>query len=217
MNLFVYKLLQVGFDTQTYNWFISSASDYAISKICCSNSYLGKCNALYTDALLKKCCKNVYHYLYDKSDITTNKFGKPYFKSNSIFFNISHSGRYAALAVSQYPVGVDVEDNVKMIDKRVINVIDKKDSNIEDNSAFKILKLWTAKESFLKGLGVGMTYPVDRVSYIEENNTISIKNRVKNIWSVTQIFSNKYVVSVASPKAIGIQFHLIKRLDGLIN
>ena len=42
-------------------------------------------------------------------DISCGKDGKPELVGSGIFFNLSHSGNYAACAVSDSPIGLDIQ------------------------------------------------------------------------------------------------------------
>ena len=49
-------------------------------------------------------------YLIEKmSEILRDEMGKPYFKESALHFNVSHSGEYLAIAVSEHPVGIDIQ------------------------------------------------------------------------------------------------------------
>ena len=59
------------------------------------------------------------------------EFGKPYFTENNDFkFNISHSGDWAVIAVSDCEIGIDIEKIGKLrtnIEKRILHEKEKKD------------------------------------------------------------------------------------------
>lgn len=87
---------------------------------------------------------------------------KPYLpKHPNIFFNISHSGEYAGLAISTIPTGIDVEymdlsypfqDTMPSIfNDNEIQFIDA-----SDHKARTFFNLWTRKEAFVKALGKGI-------------------------------------------------------------
>ena len=47
-----------------------------------------------------------------KETLCFNETGKPYFP-NGPFFNVSHSGQYIVMAVSNKNIGVDIEENTE--------------------------------------------------------------------------------------------------------
>ncbi len=84
------------------------------------------------------------------------EYGKPYFE-NERCFNISHSGDYVVLALSDYTLGVDIE-KVKPYSANVAEKcftppeLDWLSENNDDKSFYKI---WSAKESIMKATGRG--------------------------------------------------------------
>lgn len=99
----------------------------------------------------------------------TNQWGKPYLKYHrSVHFSISHSGIWAVCAVSDHNVGVDVElpRCTLAVAKRHFCPSEVEGLNQLDRlqQADALNRLWTAKESFLKMLGKGLTLPLDSFS-----------------------------------------------------
>lgn len=84
-------------------------------------------------------------------DIIFNKNGKPLFKNNNQFFNISHSGEYVVCVISDYPVGVDIQliGDIPKLDI-LFNDEEKKLSNNE------LVCLWTKKEAIIKAEGLAL-------------------------------------------------------------
>ena len=48
-------------------------------------------------------------------EILINDNAKPYFKSSNIYFNYSHSKNYIACVISNYEVGIDIEEKTRVI------------------------------------------------------------------------------------------------------
>lgn len=109
--------------------------------------------------------------------VKRSTFGKPFLVHHSVHFNISHSGSWVVCAVGDSMLGIDVEE-VKAIDYRSIynsfstaeieylDTIRKSEDRRE-----QFYKLWTAKESFVKYCGTGLSYPFDSFSIdvVDEN------------------------------------------------
>lgn len=56
-------------------------------------------------------------YKYSELDFRITKHGKPYVNNNPFYFSLSHSYNYAVCAISDSPVGVDIEKNKHMSNK----------------------------------------------------------------------------------------------------
>lgn len=86
--------------------------------------------------------------------------GKPYIKNRSdIFFNLSHSGTYAAMTISDREVGIDIEKRKSFKDSLIKRLFDEKEMAMAprmDADAF-YTGLWTAKESVMKYFGIGIS------------------------------------------------------------
>lgn len=76
------------------------------------------------------------------------------------FFNLSHSGDFVMLAISDTPIGCDIERLHKAILSRHVfhpnelSLLLSQPEGTARNQAF--LRLWTAKEAFLKAIGTGI-------------------------------------------------------------
>ncbi|MBQ7622016.1 MAG: 4'-phosphopantetheinyl transferase superfamily protein [Candidatus Methanomethylophilaceae archaeon] len=93
-------------------------------------------------------------------------------RCQGIEFNLSHSGHYVTFAVSDDPVGIDIESigHNRDIAKRVMDpqeYADFMDTVGEKDREEVFARMWTAKESYMKALGLGFRLPPEsfRVLY----------------------------------------------------
>ncbi len=110
----------------------------------------------------------------EKVEFTFAGNGKPYVAGNDCFIGISHSGHFAAAAVSENPVGIDIEEN-KNRDLRILRRT-ATDSEIEfvGSDPQRLLMLWTLKEAHLKCTGDGISGNLKSVSFeIGESGIVS--------------------------------------------
>lgn len=95
--------------------------------------------------------------------IKNGSYGKPYFINNQgLHFNITHSGKIIAIALANFPLGIDIEQ-VRPIDIILENSFTKEEQsqlkNSENNNYTQnLLRGWTFKESYLKLIGKGLMY-----------------------------------------------------------
>ena len=102
--------------------------------------------------MLYKILKEKYNIVLSKDKIIYKDNKKPALINDELYFNISHSDEYIAVAISDCEVGIDIEKNSKMEKKtfdilKICNENDKKE--IEDYKSSKT-KLWVWKEAFIK-------------------------------------------------------------------
>lgn len=91
--------------------------------------------------------------------LRTDASGKPVVEG--ICFNLSHSGTHVICAVSQKPVGCDIEEvknAPKQIEGRAFSPEERIHLKELDCDAYnrEFYRLWTRKESFLKMKGIGI-------------------------------------------------------------
>lgn len=101
-------------------------------------------------------------YVVDESDIliTNLPSGKPVaeVKGNAVFVSLTHSGNFVACALSNKPVGIDLEVK-RDFNPRVLKALCDAEREFVAKSkdeATAFLKIWTAKEAYLKMTGEGL-------------------------------------------------------------
>lgn len=86
-----------------------------------------------------------------KEELLKTSNGKPYYQ-NGPFFNISHSGKYVIMAISEKEVGVDIEENIEKNTSMLLKIFNEAEAKmIKEHADFYYL--WCAKESLIKCMG----------------------------------------------------------------
>ncbi len=127
--------------------------------------------------------------------IRRGKNGKPYAQDLDIHFSLSHSGNLAVCAISDCPVGIDVE-RMRKVDYRVaqkwFTVREQYYIFSEKRKQEKrFFEIWTKKEAYVKRIGTG----------ISDFSTF-------DVWgdkSLHTIWKDRYAISVSqsdSPKDV---------------
>ena len=84
-----------------------------------------------------------------------NEMGKPYYE-NGPHFNVSHSGKYIVMVVSNTDIGVDIEENVEKNVAPLIRLFNEVETKmIREHADFYYL--WCSKESLIKCLGASVS------------------------------------------------------------
>lgn len=123
--------------------------------------------------------------------------GKPFIASRpDIHFNFSHSGTVALCAISDQPVGADVETNRKISSSLInytMNESEQEQINASPDPTMRFLYFWTRKEALLKLTGEG------------------IRNNVKNVLAEAEKYcfetveKENYIYTIVKHKNIEIQ------------
>lgn len=147
-----------------------------------------KSDRLETDQAIALLEKMLNNFDIDLDKIVISKNGKPYFNNSNIHFNYSHSKNYIACVISNYEVGIDIEEKTRVISDDVSN---KYLDGVED-SEDRLIK-WVEKESYskLKGLGLQIGF-----------NNIKIDSYCSNFL----INSEEYVCSIFCD-GVGVNFN----------
>ena len=121
-------------------------------------------------------------------------------------FSLSHSGKYAVLAVGDKPVGADVErlrKNRLNVAKRCFHRKEYEDIMTlqrKESCDRRFLEYWTMKEAYVKRTGDGFRIPFDSfwvkrgedgVSSVEEKDG-------QRVWIATGYMEDAYALSVCS-------------------
>lgn len=108
-------------------------------------------------------------------DIKYNKYGKPFIE-NGLNFSISHTRGFVCCATSLSPVGIDAE-HIRPVNPNIINKVcsaeEKRAILDSDDVAARFFKYWTLKESYIKMIGMGLSYPMNKINFSFDGNFIS--------------------------------------------
>ena len=101
--------------------------------------------------------------------IAVNSHGKPHLAQTDavVHFNLSHSGNHALIVLADHgPVGIDIERTIRgndLIDcaKAFLSPaeLSEADAISQHVRAERFLRIWCAKEAYLKALGTGLGIP----------------------------------------------------------
>lgn len=98
-------------------------------------------------------------------DITVGQYGKP--EIEGIYFNVSHSKDMVVCAVSEHPVGCDIEKIATAPEKVAERFFSKGEADylnqvMEEKKEEEFFRLWTMKESYVKMTGEGLRLPLNQ-------------------------------------------------------
>ena len=100
---------------------------------------------------------------------SVNQYGKPALQDHKLEFNLSHSGDFALVAITQErKVGVDLERIRQGISSQVIaqqyfsksEVAELQNSPLEQREV-AFFTCWTRKEAYIKAQGLGLSLPLE--------------------------------------------------------
>ena len=116
--------------------------------------------------LLKQGLREVYG-IGENPLFDYNEHGKPMIIGHpEIFFNLSHCKQAVLCAISDEPVGVDVE-SVRSFNESLVHYTMNDDEIREiesaDDRAVAFIRLWTMKEAALKLIGTGISKDMKQV------------------------------------------------------
>ena len=103
------------------------------------------------------------HLHINPQDISfkTEKSGKPYAVGLDIHFSLSHSGSLAVCAISDSPVGIDVEQIKKVHLKVARRCFTEQEQYYvfgkKGRPQIKFFEVWTKKEAYVKMMGLGVS------------------------------------------------------------
>lgn len=149
-------------------------------------------------ALLKKVLE---FYNVCDFNIVKNSFGKPYLEKLPLFFNISHCNGLIVCGVHNSEIGIDVE-NVRSFSPNILRRIftsqEQKFLNNSYNKNHTFFRFWTLKESYIKHIGMGLSFPMNNIEFdiSDINHIISSDNDKK----FAQMEFDEYIISVCIQK-----------------
>lgn len=126
-------------------------------------------NCILSYILLLELCTKI-GYPVKKYEFEYDKYGKPAILDFPYYFNISHCNKGCVCAISNQPIGIDIQDirkiNPKLIEKVCTNNEQIKIQNSQ-NPDKEFIKIWAKKESIVKLSGKGIRqglHTIDTIS-----------------------------------------------------
>ncbi|NLL92419.1 MAG: 4'-phosphopantetheinyl transferase superfamily protein [Ruminococcaceae bacterium] len=130
--------------------------------------------------------------------IIRNSRGKPFFSErDDLFFSLSHSGDYVGVAFSRNKVGFDIQvhrkHNYIRIAKRFFSPSEY--SFVKQKGELAFFDIWSAKESYVKYIGQGLSFGLDSFSVISDGR---FKKNVDGVFLTRLDFLKNYSVFLSS-------------------
>ena len=135
----------------------------------------------------------------DSLPVSEDEFGKPAFEASlGIHFNLSHGGERVMAAVSDRPVGCDVERIMpfdegvarECLTDRELTWVKRAQPGLDRDRAF--IRLWVRKEAYVKAVGKGLGIDLKSVSLLPDESPQG--------WSFRDVdFSDGHLGCVAFP------------------
>ena len=133
--------------------------------------------------MLRECLKLRCVNYDEDTPLARGRMGKPFLAERpDIHFNLSHSNGIAACIVSEHECGIDCEE-VREYRPAVVKRAFSESERIMIEEAppeerdLLFFRLWTLKESYVKAIGIGVSYPMRELSFslqgdaVESNRT----------------------------------------------
>lgn len=146
---------------------------------------------------------------------TYGVWGKPTIRGNTLQFNISHSGRYLAVTVSDhYPVGIDIEKKQLIDMESMVGLVFSDSENsrwrmtAEEEKKDVFYRHWVRKEAILKAAGFGLHLPMQALELDENGQILNFHEEMRDFrdYKTFDFIETKNVIgSVALPNFISIR------------
>ena len=133
-------------------------------------------------------------------EILKDEYGKPYLEGHLLCFNVSHSGEYLAIAISENPVGVDIQKTQEIKPGMYRKVVRGEELNLIGEERQKdFLRLWALKESFVKADGRGLRISMKDYWFEKENGQYFVNyggQRAAYTFNIEETLVEGFVISV---------------------
>ena len=143
-----------------------------------------------------------------KEPLLFNDMGKPFYE-NGPYFNVSHSGQYIVMAVSNKDIGVDIEENNDKDMSSLIRIFNEAEAKmIKEHADFYYL--WCAKESLIKCIGSS----INRIKEIPALPLNGAKAFNGKQYYVKTFIEDKHIISITrlSDEPFDIKIEKINQL-----
>ncbi|NOU71099.1 4'-phosphopantetheinyl transferase superfamily protein [Paenibacillus sp. LMG 31458] len=167
-------------DRQKFDWMFNQLSLEKQSKVRRMLKYDDAVRSLVGELLVKYAIGTMTKLPRHKIRFGMNAYGKPYLDgTDSVYFNVSHSGDWVVCAIDSDSVGIDVE-KVHSMDMQIARQFF---STAEYEQLMTLptshrlayfFDIWTLKESLIKADGRGLSLSLDSFSINKQGSDIQL-------------------------------------------
>lgn len=141
-------------------------------------------------------------------ELSVTESNKLYLPNTEVQFNLAHSGEMVVLAVSNKPIGIDIEHIKPIKDMTDVmqvcfNEQEIHSINSSPNPQFRFYEFWTRKEAILKATGEGIATNLLALIVLEGTQTFNT-----DFWELDSMhlnsfkYKSEYLISTATVQNI---------------
>ena len=129
-------------------------------------------------ALLRECLRPLGITYDETASVVKNDMGKPSLAEYpELHYNLSHANGIAACIVSGSECGIDCEQVRSFRPNVMKRAFSASEHELVENAAdserdLMFFRLWTLKESYVKALGIGISYPLGTAEFSFDGSRI---------------------------------------------
>jgi 4'-phosphopantetheinyl transferase len=159
---------------------------HSFGQFCCLKSYIMLCDLLAEWGRVHQLPIN------EQPTFLYNNYGAPYIEGGP-YFSISHCKTGIAVAISENPIGIDIEAIRTFkpeLMRKTMNLTEQQHIISSTNPDLEFIRLWTQKEAYLKLKGTGI------ISNL--HNTLAQKQDI--VWKDVSNLQLEYICTIAVEK-----------------
>lgn len=147
------------------------------------------------------------------------EYGKPFIKNYPDFhYSITHTRNAVVVAVSDKPVGVDIERirkaEIKIANRFFVSNEQTFINQITDESDIRFFEVWTKKEAYIKCIGKGLSMPLNTFNVLDEAISQRMISFVKDNYIISVCvecpFKKYEVIEINETQLHSMAFSLLK-------
>lgn len=159
---------------------------HVFGQYCCLKSYIMLCDLLAEWGRVHQLPIN------EQPTFLYNNYGAPYIEGGP-YFSISHCKTGIAVAISENPIGIDIEvirTFKPELMRKTMNLTEQQHIISSTNPDLEFIRLWTQKEAYLKLKGTGIITDL--------HNTLAQKQDI--VWKEVSNLQLEYICTIAVEK-----------------
>lgn len=181
----LYKAYLSDFSQEEYNKYYSMLDPTRKKSVDRMKNPTDKRLSVLGESLARRAISNYFSVDEESIKFTRNENGKPSCVGLDIHFSVSHSKDIACCAISDKPIGADIE-KIRFCEPRVAKFCclesdliylfgqDKIPDSFDEDTLLRFFTLWTAKEAYIKLRG-------EKMANIKDFSYDDIKNKCQTV------------------------------------